>query len=157
MKSLVLASPQAGSRTGAADIDQTLLVDFTQAAARKACERYRTALGLVLALEAAAALALALLPRHLAQASGAHAGWPWLRPLGVAILVMTLLFSTGRRDPSRAKLVNLLGIFGRPLLALVLGLAGGALVWAGAAELVAAIALAQLYFRYFEAEVTSRP
>lgn len=130
---------------------------FAVAEADNARARYQTLLAWVLLVEAAAALALALIPSTVARLAGHPASASWLRPLGVAVVVMALLLWIGRREPSRTKVISLLGIFGRPVLALVLGLAGGMLIWAGAAELVAAVLLAHLYFRYFEAEVTSRP
>ena len=138
-------------------MDQTLLLGFTQAAARKARETYQAALGIVLILEAAAGLALVLFPASVARVTGDADSWPWLRPMGVALLLMVVLFYFGRREPACSKLINMAGIFGRLLLAVVLALSGGARLWAGAAELIAALVLAQLYFKLFEAEVMSRP
>jgi hypothetical protein len=150
-------SATAPSPTEASNVDQTLLAGFTRAAAGKARDLYRTVLGLVLIVEAATGLALIAMPARVAHSTGYAANSPWIRPLGGAVLVIALLFWLGRREPSRAKLVNLLGIFSRPVLALILVMAGGPLRWAGMAEFVAALVLSQFYFKYFEAEVMSRP
>jgi len=139
-------------------MDNTLLLGFTQDAARKAREAYRTALGVVLILEAAAGLSLLLWPASLNRILGdGAASTPWLRLCGVLLLIVAALSLSGRGEPSRSKILNLLGPPARLGLGALLIFAGGGLIFAGLAEIAAALALAQLYFKYFEAEVTTRP
>ena len=140
-------------------MDETLLLGHSQNVARAAKAQYRLLLGVVLIVEAAAGAALLFWPGAVARLlqtpeTASHA---WLRIAGLLWLVLTLLFFTGRGEPSRSKVTNLIGLVARVVLGVLLLVLGGRLLWAGLAEIVAALGLAQLYFRYFEAEVTSRP
>jgi hypothetical protein len=139
-------------------MDQTLLLGFSQDAARKARALYRTVLGAVLIIEAAAGLSLLLWPASVGRILGDGAGPPdGLRVWGVLLLIIAALLWSGRIEPARSKLLNLMGIVGRLAAGVALIVAGKCLLWAGVAEVVAGLALAQFYFQYFAAEVMSRP
>lgn len=140
-------------------MDETLLLGHTQNVARAAKEQYRLLLGVVLIVEAAAGAALLVWPGAVARLLQAPetAGYGWMRIAGLLWLVLTLLLFTGRGEPSRSKITNLIGLVSRVALGVLLMVLAGRLLWAGVAEIVAALGLAQLYYRYFQAEVTSRP
>jgi hypothetical protein len=129
------------------------------AAAKAACERYRTVLGLVLIIEAAAGIALLTAPHSVSRlvldAPPGPAGFT--RLAGLLLLLITALLFAARAYPARAKIANSLGVIGRGLVALLLLLGGGRLIVAGLAEAGAALVLGILYYRYFVAEVMSRP
>jgi hypothetical protein len=129
------------------------------AAARAACERYRTVLGVVLILETGAGLALLLAPQSVARLLlGAASGPAGITRLaGLLLLFLVALLFAARAWPARAKIANALGVIGRGAVALLLLAGGGRLPLAGAAEGLAAILLGILYYRYFVAEVMSRP
>lgn len=120
---------------------------------------YRTVLRAILIVEAAAGLSLIFWPATLARILDAAAAppYPWPRLAGLLILVLGVLFFAGSVHPDRAKIANLIGLVGRALIGLLLILMGAPLLFAGAFELVAALVLAALYFRYFSAEVMNRP
>ncbi|WP_293904755.1 hypothetical protein [Phenylobacterium sp.] len=140
-------------------MNDTLFRGFTQDAARSAKEQYRLLLGVVLIVEAAAGAALLFWPDGVARLllPDATEGVAGLRIAGLFWLLVTVLLLTGRGEPARAKVPNLLGLVGRTALGVLLVLLAGRLLWVGVVEIVAALGLAQLYFRYFEAEVMSRP
>lgn len=139
-------------------MNETLLVGYSQDAARKAREGYKALLGAVLIVEAAAGLSLILWPSTVSRILELPAeGAGTLRLAGVLLIVLAGLLATGQPQPSRSKLLNLGGLAARLAFAVALAIVGGRLIWAGAFELLAALGLAQLYFKYFEAEVMSRP
>lgn len=129
------------------------------AAARAAAERYRTMLGVVLILEAGAGLSLLLAPHSVARllldAPAGPAGFT--RLAGLLLLFVVALLFAARAWPARAKIANALGVVGRGAVAVLLIFGGGRLPLAGAAEGLAAILLGIFYYRYFVAEVMSRP
>ena len=129
------------------------------AEAKAACERYQTVLGLVLIIEAAAGIALLIAPRSVARlvldAPPGPAGFT--RLAGLLLLLLVALMFAGRAFPVRAKISNALGVVGRGVVGLLLAFGGGWLIVAGLAEVGAAVVLGILYYRYFAAEVMSRP
>jgi hypothetical protein len=137
-----------------------LALDATAAAARTARDAYRTVLALVLILETAGGLALLVAPVSVSRLLGlsAEAGSTWARAAGLLVIVTSALFMVGRIEPARAKLTNLIGVAGRLGLSLVFVTSGATgLLWVGLAEAAAALALVAFYFRYFNAEIQSRP
>ena len=129
------------------------------AEARAACERYKFVLGLVLILEAACGIALLIAPHSTARlvldAPPGPAGFTRLAGL-LLLLVVALLFAA-RTHPARHKIANSLGVIWRGLVGVLLLLGGGWLILFGLAEAAAAVLLGILYYRYFMAEVMSRP
>jgi hypothetical protein len=136
--------------------DLTLTRGFTAATARAASDGYRTLLGVVLIVEAAAGAALLVAPEGVSRLL-AVTGGAWPRVAGLLLLIMVALLFAGRIDPVRMKLTNALGIVARGVLAVLLIAFLGRIAWVGAAEAVATIALGLSYFGYFKAEVMSRP
>ena len=136
--------------------DESLTRGYAAAMARAAAENYRTLLGVVLIVEAAAGVALLVAPAGVSRLL-AVGGGIWPRVAGLLLLVIVALLFAGRIDPVRMKLTNAFGIVGRGVLAVLLIALWGRLAFAGAAEAVAAIALGLSYFGYFKAEVMSRP
>ncbi|WP_156679146.1 hypothetical protein [Sphingomonas profundi] len=122
-------------------------------------ERYRTVLGFVLIVEAAAGVALLLFPHSVARlvldAPPGPAGFT--RLAGLLLLILCGLFAAARAFPERAKIANVVGVVGRGAVAVLLLAGGGRLIAAGLAEAAAAAALGLFYYRYFTAEVMSRP
>lgn len=139
--------------------DQTLQRGFMSGTALAARTAYRTWLGAVLLVEAAAGLALLVSPlgvsRLLGLADDTATIWPRLG--GVLLLLLVLHMAVGHRQPAAAKALNLLGLVSRALLGIALLLAGGCFLIPGAVWLVAAAVLAMAYFRHFQAEVMNRP
>lgn len=134
--------------------------EATAGAARTARDAYRTVLALVLILETAGGLALIVAPVSVSRllGLGAEAGTAWARAAGVLVIVAAALFMIGRIEPARAKLTNLVGVVGRLALAIVFVTAGArGLLLVGLFEAAAALALVGFYFRYFTAEIQSRP
>lgn len=129
------------------------------AAARAARERYQTVLGVVLIVETGAGLALLTAPHSVArlvlEAPPGPAGFT--RLAGLLLLLLVALLFAGRAHPERAKVANVTGVVGRGAVAVLLVAGGGRLIAAGLAEALAAVLLGLLYYRYFVAEVMSRP
>ncbi|MFL6845689.1 MAG: hypothetical protein ACJ8ER_12500 [Allosphingosinicella sp.] len=118
---------------------------------------FRLAAGLILILEAGMALALVLGPSGAVRLLGgdpASAGGA--RIAGLLALTLVALLWTGRADAGRARHLNLIGAAGRLLLAAALALAGGRLLPIGLFEALAALILADFYYRPLAA-LTERP
>lgn len=140
-------------------LTDTLSRGYMGIAADRARAAYGAVLGAILIVEAAAALALIVEPRSLAYLLGLDASGaaPLVRLAGLLLLMNLLLLSLGRRAPARTKLINLIGMAERAILAIALAVIGGRFLWAAGFELIAALLIAWFYYRYFEAEVMSRP
>lgn len=132
---------------------------FMADAARTAQASYRTILGAVLLVEAAAAVALLVSPLGVSRLLrlGDDVGTAWPRIAGLMLLLLVVQMLVGWILPAAAKAPNLIGFVGRALLAILLFALPGRFAMVGAVWLVAAIVLAWFYFRYFQAEVMNRP
>ncbi len=140
--------------------DLTLTRSFTADVARKAADSYRTIVGILCLIEAAAAVAMLISPRGVARLLGAADSFDqtgWVRFAGVVLAVMVALFFCGRRNPDSAKAINLIGMIGHALIGLVLILSGDGLLLPGVLLFAAGLLLAIFYFRLFKAVVMSRP
>ncbi|WP_084579362.1 hypothetical protein [Sphingomonas azotifigens] len=140
-------------------LTDTLSRGYTGIAAERARITFGVVLGAILIVEAAAALALLIEPRNLAYLLGfdATGALPLVRLAGLLLLLNLLFLALGRPAPARTKLINLLGIVERGVLAVALAILGGRLLWPAGFELIAALLIANFYYRYFQAEVMSRP
>ena len=139
-------------------IDDSFRRGFMADKALQARESYRFALGLVLVIEGAGALALILAPLGVAALLGAEtqsAAWP--RLAGIMLLVLVGHMMIGRSMPSAHKVMNLCGFLGRALIGLFALASGGWFVLIGLCWFAAAGWLALLYFKFFEVEVMNRP
>jgi hypothetical protein len=115
---------------------------------------FRLAAGLILILEAGLALALVLGPRGAVRLLGADpASAGGARIAGLLALTLVALLWTGRSDPDRARHLILIGAAGRLLLAAALFLTGGRLLPIGLFEALAALILADFYYRPLAAAV----
>ncbi|MBZ9673975.1 hypothetical protein [Mesorhizobium sp. ES1-3] len=139
--------------------NETLHRGFMAEAACSARVWYRTTLGAVLLIEAAAAVALLVSPLGVSRLMklGDDAGTAWPRIAGLLLLLLVVYMLLGRTMPAAAKMSNILGFVARALLGILLIALYGRLAIVGAVWLVAAIVLAFFYFKYFKAEVMNRP
>lgn len=139
--------------------NETLHRGFMTDAARTALSSYRTVLGAVLLLEAAAAVALLISPLGVSRLMGLgdDTGSTWPRLAGLLLLLLVFHMLIGRAMPLASKLTSILGFVTRALLGIVLIVLAGRFAIAGAVWLAAGIVLAIFYFRLFEAEVMNRP
>ncbi|MER9018271.1 hypothetical protein [Mesorhizobium sp. M0898] len=139
--------------------NETLHRGFMAEAVRSAKAWYRTMLGAVLLIEAASAVALLLSPLGVSRLMdlGDDAGIVWPRVAGLLLLLLVVYMLLGWTMPAAAKMSNILGFVARALLGIWLIAQCGRFAIVGAVWLVAAIVLAFLYFKYFQAEVMSRP
>ena len=140
-------------------IDETLRGGYMTAVARTARATYQSALGAVLLIEGAVALALIFSPLGVARLMGAsyETGTEWPRIAGFLLLALVGHMLISRAMPSAAKLLNILGFVTRAVFGTVLVALGGAFLLFGLFWLAAAITLAVLYFKYFQVEVMNRP
>jgi len=136
-----------------------LSISFSNADAQKRRGNYRLLTGLLAIIDGAMGLALLISPHSVSRLLmvGDPASTEWARLAGALLLMVTALLLTGRIEPSRTKLVNIIGMAGRLAIGLLLALLGGRLLWIGALEILAALALVRFYYRCFSAEVMSRP
>lgn len=136
-----------------------LSLSFSTREADKALQDFKLAVGLLLILDAAAALALLIGARGAMRLMlvGDPASPEWARLTGVLLLIVAGFVWSGRAHPNRAKLVNVIAIAARFVLGVALALTGGRLLWVGLAEMLAGLAVGHLYYRFFAALVMSRP
>jgi len=141
-----------------ADAD-ALTISWTRAQADRHRTIFQSALGSVMLVETAAAIAFFACPVWSANTTL----WPapdaalWVRIVGAMWLVVNLFQMPALFDPVYQRWPNIVGLMWRFMLAaLAAGLGGWG--WAmAAAELAAAIGLAILYGRLFRAELLCRP
>jgi hypothetical protein len=81
----------------------------------------------------------------------------WIRGWGATLILVTALYIPGLQDPLRSRYPNIVGILGRLWMAIVWFVIGGGLIWLGLFDLLFAVILAWLYYRYCIAELMSRP
>jgi hypothetical protein len=136
-----------------------LSLSYSNAASDKERGLYRKILGVLLALDALAGLALLVAPRRVGRLieDGDPFSADWTRIAGLLALVVAALLWTGWHHANRAKLVNIIGISSRFLFGVALMLIGGRLLWVGLFEAAAALVLLRFYYRFFAALVMTRP
>ncbi len=139
--------------------DQTLQSGYMAVAARAAEEKYRARSGVVLLLEAATGIALLVAPLGVSRLLGLadDVGIMWARVAGLMLLMLVAHLAVGLAKPALAKATNILGFFGRGVMALLLLAHGGSFIIVGLINLATAVFLAFSYFSYFKAEVMNRP
>lgn len=147
-------------------MDRTLSLGWTQARAASRRAVYKRVLRVNLVLHVAIGLFAITAPAALSRLVGLPEPDPtgWLRAWGGMLVLVTLLYFPGLRDPVRTRWPNVVGILGRlgmAILFLIVALAGGlalrGFLWFALFDFVFAVALVVLYFRLFEAELMSRP
>jgi hypothetical protein len=81
----------------------------------------------------------------------------WIRGWGATLILVTALYIPGLQDPLRSRYPNIVGVLGRLWMAATWFAIGGGLIWFGLFDLLFALLLAWLYYRYCVAELMSRP
>jgi hypothetical protein len=138
-------------------MSDALRLGWSQGEAAARAGQYRLALGAYLLVYTVAGLVLILAPGAIAHAGPHPVAHGWLRPLGGLLLLVAALQLPAWQNAVRSRVTALIATLGRFLLALLWLVAGGALVWAGLFEALCAVGLAALLYRYFTAELMSRP
>ena len=138
----------------------SLSLGWTQAQADKARSSYRRLLGINLAIQALAALAVLVWASDLLAlihlpASGATADWA--RAWAVMLLLVSAFQVPGWQQPVFNRLPNIIGILGRAAMAVVFLLLGGGFLWLALFDAVFAVVLYLSYRGLIIAELQTRP
>jgi hypothetical protein len=140
-------------------MSDALSIGATRARARARRSLYQAVLGLNILLQFVNGLACLTAPNFVAHALRAPPPEPsiWLRGWGALLILVTILYLPGLQNPLRSRYPNVVGVAGRVWTAIVWFCVGGGLIWLGVFDLVFAIALGWLFYRYCVAELMSRP
>jgi hypothetical protein len=125
--------------------------------AQNAAAQYRTALGVYLAIYAIAGLLAIIVPFLVGHALALAPPYGGIRPIGGLMLLYATFQLPVFQDAMRSRVPALIATAGRFLLALLWLLAGRYFVWIALFEIVFAVLLAWLIYKYMAAEVMSRP
>jgi hypothetical protein len=125
--------------------------------AQNAAAQYRTALTVYLAVYALAGLLAIFLPSVIGHALALPPPYGGIRPVGGLIWLVAAFQLPVWQDAVRSRVAALIATAGRFLLALLWLLAGRYFLWIALFEIVFAILLAWLLYKYMTAELMSRP
>jgi hypothetical protein len=125
--------------------------------AQNAAAQYRTALAVYLAVYALGGLLAVILPSVVGHALALPPPYGGIRPVGGLILLVAAFQLPVWQDAVRSRVTALIATAGRFLLALMWLVAGGYFLWIALFEIVFAILLAWLIYKYMTAELMSRP
>jgi hypothetical protein len=120
---------------------------------------YQAALGVNIVLEFVIGFACLTAPDFVSHVLGASPPSPsgWMRGWGALLILVAALYLPGLQNPLRSRYANVVGIAGRVWTAIVWFCVGGGLIWLGVFDLVFAVLLAWLFYRYCVGELMSRP
>jgi len=125
--------------------------------AQNAAAQYRTALTVYLAVYALAGLLAVIVPSVVGHALALPPPYGGIRPVGGLILLVAAFQLPVWQDAVRSRVAALIATAGRFLLALLWLVAGRYFLWIALFEMVFAILLAWLLYKYMTAELMSRP
>ena len=125
--------------------------------AQNAAAQFRTALAVYLVIYAIGGLLAVILPSLVGEALAFPPPYGGIRPVGGLILLIVAFQLSVWQDAVRSRVPALIGTAGRFLLAILWLLAGRYFLWIAFFEIVFAILLAWLLYKYMAAELMSRP
>jgi hypothetical protein len=102
-------------------------------------------------------LEVSILPSVIGHALELPPPYGGIRPVGGLMLLVAAFQLPVWQDAVRSRVSALIAILGHFLLALLWAVAGGLFLWIALFELVFAILLAWLLYKYMAAELMSRP
>ena len=135
----------------------SLQLGSAQRLAQTAAGQYRTALGIYLAIYAISGLLAIILPSVVGHALALPPPYGGIRPIGGLMLLYAAFQLPVLQNPVIGRVPALIATAGRFLLALLWLLAGRYFLWIALFEIVFAILLAWLIYKYMAAELMSRP
>jgi hypothetical protein len=139
-------------------MSDALAIGWSQDQAKARRSTYQKALGFNMLLHLAIGLLCMSAPYFVSETLGLPPPAPdWIRGWGATLILVTALYVPGLQDPLRSRYPNIVGILGRLWMAIVWFVIGGGLIWLGLFDLLFAVILAWLYYRYCIAELMSRP
>jgi hypothetical protein len=138
-------------------MSDALHLGWSQAEARATGSHYRAVMAVYLAVYALAGLTAILVPSVIRHALALMPPYGWIRAAGGLILLVAALQLPAWQDAVRSRVTALIATIGRFLLAILWLAGGGPFIWIGLFETVFAVLLGWLLFRYFSAELMSRP
>jgi hypothetical protein len=138
-------------------MSDTLHLGWSQKEASSAGSHYRTAMAFYLAAYVVAGLTAILAPSVVRHALALTPPQGWIRAAGGLILLVAAFQLPAWQNAVRSRVTALIATMGRFLLAILWLTAGGPFIWIGLFEAVFAVLLGWLLFRYFSAELMSRP
>jgi hypothetical protein len=125
--------------------------------AQNAAAQYRTALAIYLAIYAIAGLLAVIVPSLVGHALALAPPYGGIRPIGGLMLLYAAFQLPVLQDAMRSRVPALIATTGRFLLALLWLAAGRYFLWIALFEIVFAILLAWLIYKYMAAELMNRP
>jgi hypothetical protein len=125
--------------------------------AQNAAAQYRTALAVYLAVYALGGLLAVILPAVVGQALELPPPYGGIRPVGGLMLLVAAFQVPAWQNAARSRVTALIATAGRFLLMILWLVAGRYFLWIALFEIVFAILLAWLLYKYMAAELMSRP
>jgi hypothetical protein len=125
--------------------------------AQNAAAQYRSALTVYLAIYALAGLLAIFVPSVIGYALALPPPYGGIRAVGGLIWLVVAFQLPVLQDAVRSRVPALIATAGRFLLAILWLVAGGDFLWVALFEIVFAILLAWLIYKYMAAELMSRP
>lgn len=136
---------------------QAYQLDWSKRQAQSAAASFRTAMAVYLVVYALAGLLAIVLPSVVGHGLDLPPPYGGIRPVGGLMLVVAAFQLPVWQDAMRSRVSALIATIGHFLLALLWALAGGLFLWIALFELIFAILLAWLLYKYMAAELMSRP
>jgi hypothetical protein len=138
-------------------MSEIVQLGWSQRQAQSAAAKFRTAMAVYLALYAVAGLLAVIVPSVVGHALDLPPPYGGIRPGGGLMLLVTAFQLPVWQDAMRSRVSALIATIGHFLMALLWALAGGLFLWIALFEIVFAILLAWLLYKYMAAELMSRP
>ncbi len=138
-------------------MSEAIQLGWSKRQAQTAAANFRRAMAVYLVIYALAGLLAMILPSLVAHALYLPPPYAGLRPVGGLLLLLAAFQLPVWQDAMRSRVSALIAMIGHFLLALLWAVAGGPFLWIALFEIVFAILLAWLLYRYMAAELMSRP
>ena len=140
-------------------MSDALTIGWSEDQAKTRKDMYQKVLGFNMALHLGIGLLCMFAPYFVSETFGLPPPVPsgWIRGWGATLILVTALYIPGLQDPLRSRYPNIVGVLGRLWMAATWFVIGGGFVWFGLFDLLFAVLLAWLYYRYCVAELMTRP
>jgi peptidoglycan/LPS O-acetylase OafA/YrhL len=138
-------------------MSEIVQLGWSQRQAQSAAAKFRTAMAVYLALYALAGLLAVIVPSVVGHTLDLPPPYGGIRPVGGLMLLVTAFQLPVWQDAMRSRVSALIATIGHFLMALLWALAGGLFLWIALFEIVFAVLLAWLLYKYMTAELMSRP
>ena len=138
-------------------MSEAVQLGWSKRQAQSAAGKFRTAMAVYLVIYALAGLLAVILPSVIGHALELQPPYGGIRPVGGLMLLVAAFQLPVWQDAVRSRVSAMIAILGHFLLALLWAVAGGLFLWIALFELVFAILLAWLLYKYMAAELMSRP